>query len=454
MIIRCLFKTMITVNLKSTNKLAVHAWRSSVLGLLLAIGPLVDEQITAAPSVIASQAPVPPFTTDWQQSQPDEMDVFTPFGDASANPLPQIFRYGSLQLRPHANYRFSYGNGIQSSPSNQQATAIHEISPGFVLDLGTHWAVDYTPTIRFYSNSKFGSTVDNALALTGGTQYEDWTFGFSHASLFTTTPLADTGGETEQATHATALTASRLLNSKMSADFGLNQQINLVSGYQDSYGWSTLDWLNYQFWPRLNAGLGAGGGYVKINDNSQTRSTENLDQTYEDLQARVNWRATEKISFQVSGGFEDRQFKTTGSGDSINPIYGVTIQYQPFKVTQITLSANRTVAASDYYLAAQQTESTVIGLNLNQRLFKRFQLGLGAGYTQTVFNTSTGSTFATGSAAANRTDDNYSFNVRLSHPFMKRGTWSVFYQYSDNQSSQPGFGFESNQMGFEIGYRY
>lgn len=438
------------MNLKSTNEPKARIWRAVLLGMLLAIGPLVDEQITAAPSVIGSQAPVTPLTTDWQQAQPNEMAVFIPFGEAQANPLPQIFRYGPLLLRPHANYRFLYGNGVQSGPSNQQATAIHEISAGIALNLGSHWAADYTPTFRFYSNPQFRDTVDHALSLTGGIQYEDWTFGFSHNSLFSTAPLAETGGQTELETHATALTASRMLNSKMSADFGLNQQINIVTGFQDSYTWSTLDWLNYQFWPRLNIGLGAGGGYVKIDDSSQARGTNslNLDQTFEQVQARINWRATDKISFQISGGLEDRQFNTTGSSDSLNPIYGASIQYQPFKVTQISLSANRTVSSSDYYLAAQQSESTVLSLGLNQRLFQTFNLGLGMAYTQTEYSTSLGP------LSANRTDENVSFNVRLSHPCFKRGTWSVFYQYNDNRSSQPGFAFQSNQIGFEIGYSY
>jgi hypothetical protein len=421
--------------------------------MLLATGLLVDEPITAAPSVIASQAPVTPLTTDWQQSQPDEMNVFTASGEAPTNSLPQIFQYGPLLVRPHANYRFLYGNGVLSGPNNQQATAIQEISPGILLNLGSHWTVDYTPTIRLFSNRQFRNTVDQSVSLIGGMRYNDWTFGFSHGSAFTTTPLAETGTQTEQETHATALTASRMLNSKMSADFGLNQQINLVTGLQDSYTWSTLDWLNYQFWPRLNAGLGAGGGYVKIDDHSQSRGTNslNLDQTYEQVQARINWRATDKISLQVSGGLEDRQFSTTGSGDSINPVFGAAIQYQPFKVTQISLSASRTVSSSDYYLAAQQSESTIVSLNLDQRLLKKLHLGLGAAYTKTDYTTAT---TATGPLAANRSDDNVSFNVRLSHPFFKRGTWSVFYQYNDNRSSQTGYGYQSNQVGFEVGYAY
>ena len=407
---------------------------------------LVDEAITAAPSVIASQAPPTPLTTGWQQSQPDEMDVFTQPSEAES--IPQLFRYGPLVLRPHAAYRFLYGNGIQSALGNQEATAIQELSPGLLVDLGTHWAMDYTPTLRFYSNSKFRDTVDHALQLTGGQEFGDWRLGFLHGSQFTTTPLAETGGQTEQTTHVTGLTAAREFNSELSADFALNQQISLVTGFQDAYTWSTLDWLNYRFWPRLTVGLGAGGGYVKIKDTSGSRTAANLDQTFEQLQARVNWRAAEKISFQISGGLEDRQFNTAGSGDSLNPIFGAAIQYQPFKNTQISLSASRTVSSSDYYLAAQQAESTMVGLNLSQRFLKKFLLGLGVAYGTTDYTT------AVAAAAQNRSDDNVSFNARLSHPIFKRGTASVFYQYADNHSSGPGLSFQSNQTGFEISYRF
>jgi hypothetical protein len=438
------------VNLKSTNRSSANVWRVGILATLLVIGLLVDEHITAAPTVIANQAPTPPLTTEWQQDQPNEMDVFVPFGEATANPLPEMFRYGPLQLRPHADYRFLYGTGIEASPSNQQATIIQELSPGILANLGTHWALNYTPTIRLYSNSQFQNTVDHSIVLTGGTRYEDWTLGLSHSSMLTSAPLAETGGQTEQDTHSTSLTASRAFNERISADFGVSQVINLVSGFQDSYDWSTLDWLNYQFWPRLNVGLGAGGGYVKIDESNADAGLngQNGDQTYEQLQARINWRATDKISFQVSGGLEDRQFMSAGSSDSLDPVYGAAIEYQPFKVTQISLSANRTVSSSDYYVLAQQSETTTFSVNLNQRLLKEFNLGLGASYSTTDFNSSFGP------LAANRTDNSTSFNVRLSHPFFKRGTWSVFYQYNDNSSTQAGLGYESNQVGFEVSYNF
>jgi outer membrane protein assembly factor BamA len=85
---------------------------------------------------------------------------------------------------------------------------------------------------------------------------------------------------------------------------------------------------------------------------------------------------------------------------------------------------------------------------LNQRLMKKFNLGLGVSYGKTDYNT------AATVAARSRSDDSVSFNIRLNHPFFKRGTWSVFYQFSDNRSTEPGLTFQSNQTGFEISYRY
>ena len=441
----------------------VHGFRLGRLCLVLAAGGLgllgpqaADAQVTAFDpnSVLANPAPTPPLQTQDQQSVPNEMAVFQPAGAGAVNPLPQIFRFGPLQLHPSLDYDFSYGNGLQSTPGNQQASIIQTLAPGLRVDLGKHWALNYTPSFQFYSSDQFHDTVNQAFALTGGFAYADWKFGLAQTAGYSSSPTVATATQTDQTGYGTSLTASHPLTSKISADLALNQSIALASGLEDSYTWSTMDWLSYEFWSRLNVGIGAGGGYVMVRSDSQVNgasANQNLDQTYEDLQARINWRATDKISFQISGGFDDRQFSTAGSKDSLNPIFSAAIQYQPFKDTQISLSAGSSVSSSTLYVAAQQTQTTTVGLNLNQQLFRKFSLGLGAAYAETAYSTA----IAEGSAAAaNRTDNIASFNVRLSHPFFQRGTWSVFYQYSDDTSNQHGYTFASNQTGFEIRYGF
>jgi hypothetical protein len=351
-----------------------------------------------------------------------------------------------------------YGTGFQNTPGSQQDTVLQELAPGILLDLGTHWALDYTPTFQFYSSDKFRDTMNQAVTLTGNVLYEAWTFGLAHNSQWVSAPTVGTGAQTDQTIHNTTLSAARALNSKVSLDLDFNQTITLVSGYEDSYDWSTIEWINYQFLPRLDAGLGVGGGYVfgetdgsANNVAAQPGGLNNLDQYYEQLQGRVNWRATQKISFQLNAGLEEREFSAAGAANSLEPVFGAAIQYQPFKPTQISLAASRSVSSSDYYLAAQETETTIVSVNLNQRLFRDFSLAVGAAYSITDYSTPSGTASA---AFANRSDDQVSFTARLSHPFLKRGTWSIFYQYADNSSSQAGYTFESNQSGLEISYSF
>ena len=418
---------------------------------MLAAGTLIGNHAVAQQSVIGNQVPQPPLKTQEQQEQPSEMDVFEPAGPPLESTLPEIFRYGPLDIRPHLDYRFFYGNGIQNAPGFAQNSIVQEVSPGILLDIGPNWALNYTPTLRFYSSNEFQNGVDQNVVLTGGVSYEDWTFGLTQTAQLTSAPLAETGGQTDLSTYLTTLSASYAFNSRVSTDLSLNQSVNQVSGFQNSWDWNTLDWLNYEFWPRLNAGLGVGAGYVLVQANNLApTSVSNPNQTYQQLQGRVNWRATDKISLQLNGGLEARQFLASGFSSSLTPIFGLAIQYQPFERTEISVNASRSVSPSDYYLPAQETVATSVGLYLNQQLFRKFNLQAGTTYTVTDYNSQTG---VAGSGSI-RTDDQISFNVQLNHPFLKRGTWSIFYQYVKNDSNLPGFTFESNQVGFELNYSY
>jgi hypothetical protein len=407
---------------------------------------LAQDVLSSPPQTMAT----PSAVQERQNSNP--MQVFAPTETASPLPL----QWGPVTFHPHLDYQFLYGNGIQSSPGQQQNSIVQRVSPGILFNLGDHLTLDYTPTLDFYSSSSFKNTLDHAVQLGWGTGYGDWFFSGSQSFASTSDPNIATAAQTDQQTYSTAFNAAYQFNDKMSVDMGLNQDFNyIVNGtastnylqnLANSKSWSTMDWLNYQFWPRFNAGLGAGFGYT-IQDGSP-------DSIFEQYQARINWRATDKISFQLSGGLHDQQYLSGGAGDLVSPIFDATIQYQPFEQTRFSVSASRTVSSS--YFQNQVTENTGVSVDLNQRLLGRLFLNLSGGYAKTKYVAS-----ATGpSTAAGRNDDVYSFNARLTCPLLKRATISVFYGYSENSSSQSGFtsgsgfGYTSNQVGFEVGYRY
>jgi len=114
------------------------------------------------------------------------------------------------------------------------------------------------------------------------------------------------------------------------------------------------------------------------------------------------------------------------------------------------VNAGRSISPS--LIPGSDTIDTSFGASINQTLFKKFALNLGASYSVSKF-TQTGSVANTlpnneielALQDNGRSDDNYILTARLSHPFLRRGSWSVFYQYSDNQSTEAGFGYHATK---------
>lgn len=452
--------------MRSTSSLLASGWKLLALACL----GIWIEPANAQQAIISQPPPVsatPSAQQDYQNSNP--MQVFNP-SELSPSFLSSLqpFQWGPVTLHPHLDYRFSYGNGIESSPGQQQNTIVQTLSPGMLLNLHSHLSLDYTPTLTFYSSSRFRDTLDHSAQLNWWSSYNDWVLSASQSYHTSSQPLIETGTQTDQEAYNTALNASYKFNHKISLDMSLNQNFNYVGNsggassslqnLSDSRVWSTMEWLNYLFWERLNAGLGVGYGYI----NEAVGS----DAMYEQYQGRINWRATDKISFQVSGGLQDQQYLSAGSGDLRTPIFNASIQYQPFSQTRLSVTGSRTVSTS--YFQNQTTENTSIMADLNQRLLGKLHLDLSGGYNTSKYNSYASVASGLVGLGSGRTDDYYSFNVRLSCPFLKRGTFSVFYQYSDNSSTQTGFvsynqnsftsqsaySYTSSQVGFEIGFKY
>lgn len=383
---------------------------------------------------LTPQAP-DPTPSAIQQANP--MDLFAA-KETQAESEP--FQWKALTLRPYPFYQFLYGEGLQYAPGQSADTIIQEVSLGALLEMGSHWTLDYAPVWTIYSNNHFQSTFGQAISLAGGTVYNDWVLGFSQGYTDASSPSAATATQVRQETFNTAVDASYTMNSKMFLDLTFKQDFVSADQYSSYKEWSTLDWLNYQFSPQVNAAIGVGGGY-----DMEEAPTPNM--SFEQIQGRVNWLATDKISFQLHGGAEFRQILSGGASDLINPVFDGTIQYQPFEHTKLTLTGQRVVAAS-YLSQAQVTETTGVNAGLNQRLLGKLFLDLSAGYQAVKYVASAG---APGSS---RDDDFYSFSARLSRTFLKRGTVAVLYQFSKDDSNQSGYSFNSNQVGFQIGFRY
>jgi hypothetical protein len=374
----------------------------------------------------------------------------------------QPFQWGPVTAHPRLNYQMTYGNGIQSSAGNQHRILMNEIAPGIALDLGKHWTLDYGAAADFYSDPHFKNTVNQNIQLAGATTYEDWRLGLTQVCSLTDNPSTETGQQTGQQNYDTSLNATYQINSDFSLELGAVQNFQSTdsSGLQNSREWSSLDWLNYQYGPNLGFALGIGGGYVAVDGGKSTNTwpitgTTNFisftnnngsDMAYEQIKGRVTFRVTRKINFSLDGGVEFRQFLDTTNSTLVSPLVGATLAYRPFDFTTLSVNAGRTVDTS--YFQNQVTEKTSVSTSLNQRLLGRLLLDLSGGYAHTRYRTSDPGN------PAERLDDYVFFRVSLGTTFLRRGTASAFYSWSDNSSNLHGFAYHCDQIGAQVGFSY
>ena len=209
--------------------------------------------------------------------------------------------------------------------------------------------------------------------------------------------------------------------------------------------WSTFEWLNYQFAPRLSAGVGAGFTYDNLSVGP--------DMTSEEYQGRIKWQATDKISLVLSGGLNDMQFLNSSVPDLLSPVFSASVLYQLFLPTTLSVSASRATTPS--YFENAVTEVTSVSAGLHQRLLGRLYLDVTGGYGSTSY---TGS--AVGFNGANLSSyDLASINVSLSTTFLRRASAAVYFQENILSSGATGaassfYNYTTTQVGLSLGYRF
>ena len=378
-----------------------------------------------------AQNPVPAQQQFGVRMVPDPSLVF-------ATPPDSPYRWGDFVLKPHLHYLLLYGDGIQASPGHQSSTAINTISPGFLLDMGSQWSVDYSPSWELYSNRAFHNTIGETVRLAGTIPFADSLLNITQGYVYTSRPLIETGRQTSVEDFTTTLDVSHRLTQQFFFQTVESQVFQYAIGFPSSKQWSTQESLHYLPVPQLDTSLGAGLGFIDVSGGS--------DVFYFQPDAQATWAPTSKLSFNVSGGVDRREFLVRPRRILDTPIYNVAVQYNPLEWTGLGLSAGRQVGESLF--VNQSSKNTNWRASLSQRLLEHyfFTASVSQNNADYLLNTTAGS--------ASRNDKILSYNVRLTWSFLQRGTLAVLYERNRNQSTASAFGFSSHQVGLELGYRY
>jgi len=365
---------------------------------------------------------------------------------------PGIPIWGPIVAFPHILYSLTYGNGIEAQPGFNSTTWINTIAPGVLFTLGSHWALDYTPTFAFYSNPSFDNTIDHNVVLRGSTTYGDWNLSLSQSYVDTTQPLLETGTQAEQVAYLTALSAVWQMGSKLSTEYSVSQNFRFTPGFTSLHEWEESDWVNYEFLPQLVAGLGVTGGYNELSLGS--------DMPFGEINGRVTFRPGTKLSLTVQAGAEDTRFIHPAAPSTINPIFNVSAVYLIRESTTLTLSAARTVTPALYQNELNVTTTVTAALNLP--VARNLHFNVAATYMSEPFTSIVPAPLPAGDFGVPpktdlvlvRSDTRYNIRVGLTETFHTHLTGTIFYMWSDNSSSQANFSYTGNQFGLQAIYRF
>ena len=243
----------------------------------------------------------------------------------------------------------------------------------------------------------------------------------------------DTGGRRRIDIYTTHLSATYQLTGKTYlSSAGDYELYDYSEGLTNSDKISGDLLLNYQYSPKLVAGLGATAGRNLLTEPDS-------DQTFEQANLRATYSPTGKISATVLAGIEFRQFDN-GSRDLVSPVFDLSASYAPFDGTNITVDANRGTQNSAS-TPDQDYISTQIQLTARQRLLQRVVVSLITGYQNLDYFAASPHTRAT------RGDDYYfvepSIDIRITN-FWYAG---AFFVYRENKSNFSNFSFDDKQVG-------
>jgi hypothetical protein len=372
-----------------------------------------------------------------------------------AAPAEALLGWGLLHVHPHASYQFLYATGIHNQPGSSTDTFTHTIAPGLFIELGPHVNLDYTASIRLYSEKDFHNTVDHALSLNAGCNVGDWTIGLEQVVTITDEPLVETSSQTARSDYNTTLFASYSVNDKISLATTAGMDLQYVNGsvtnafaggtngtpsnLSDTRSYSGSESLNYKFSDHISGGLG-----VSLSYTEQVGGFRSIEESFT---GHLGWHPGTKLTATISGGFEHRSFLDSNASDSWSPICSASVGYQLFEQTSFSVFANRSVDASIF--DKQLSENTVVGVGFQQRLLGVVHVSLGFGYHQTDYKSTTTSNLST-----SRSDDGMSYSAGATVPFLTHCSFSTFYQYSQNHSSQNGFSYNSSQVGATLSWSY
>jgi hypothetical protein len=366
------------------------------------------------------------------------------------NGVPRRFHY-ELRL----SVRAIYDDNINLSRRDGISDFYTSIEPSIMLGFGdttnrteNYIRLDYLPAIFIFADHDENNSIQHVIRLDGQYRVNRLTLELSQmiqimdgVDLQITNSSGgldqqvnlDVAGRTRFNLYTTHANAAYYVTGKTFLSAGLDYTSTQYSALISSEVFTGNFYLNYDYSPKLVVGLGATGGYDRVDEPTP-------DQNFEQVNLRFSYDATGKINFTATGGVEFRHFDGDLRDQYVSPVYEIGMNYLPFDGTKISLTANRHILNSAI-LAGQNYVAMNFTAGIQQRFFQRWFLGLNAGYENSDYFSTVGTT------GPDRNDDYFFVQPSIAVRVTRFWTVGAYYLHRVNNSSFDAFSFHDNQVG-------
>ena len=364
--------------------------------------------------------------------------------------IPRRFHY-ELRL----SVRSVYDDNINIANGQQTADIYTAIEPSITLGFGDFTSgqgnflrLNYLASWFLFADHSENDALQHVLQLQGQYQMNRLTVSLTQSvqilngtdvrrlnseGTFDQQVNLDVSGRTRFNIYVTHVNAAYYLTGKTSLSTGVDYSVFDYHSLISSEVFSGNLFLNYNYSPKLVIGLGGTAGVDRVD-------APNPDQTFEQANVRLSYQATGKIDLVASAGVEVRHFDGDLRDEYTSPVFEIGLNYLPFDGTHLSLTATRRTLNSAV-LAAQDYAVTNFTVAIQQRLLRRFSLGLNAGYENSDY-------FSTvGAPGPTRTDDYFFVQPSIAVSVTRFWTMGAYYLHRVNNSSFDAFDFHDNQVG-------
>ena len=320
-----------------------------------------------------------------------------------------------------------HDSNVAASATNRQSDLQLSIGPSLLAQLGneeTRWRIDgaYLGAFSDFVNRSAQQTFDHLGTLSINSNTNRIRFSLQASAQRLTSSFPDIG---ERVTRTTLYGAGTMVckwGEKLSSELNADFTDSTFDRFLSSKEYRVQSLHIYEFSPKTRIGIGSATGKLIPSLGDEQRYVQGL--------ARVEYRPTEKLFFNVLGGLDRREFETAGT-HSINPVYQGTASWYITPKTSLTLNAGRR-SFSSASLALQNFAVSTTGISLMHQLTPSVSATITGEREKSVYSsTSSG-------VNADRIDHYYRGRIELAWALKQWLSAGSFLELSENNSRGEG----------------